>query len=198
VVKLADGKLRTLQHMSATSFWHPDGTPMSAAQFVESLFGSLPEFFRDEDELRAIWGQSDTRRKLLQGLAEKGFGAEQLAEMQKIVGAENSDLFDVLAKVAYALAPLTRSERAASAKTYIGSHFGARQQAFLDFVLDQYVSLGVSELEPEKLTPLLKLRYHDSIPDAVADLGPAAEIRAAFLGFQKALYLPEAVVPWRR
>ena len=198
VVKLADGKLRTLQHMSATSFWHPDGTPMSAAQFVESLFGSLPEFFRDEDELRAIWGQSDTRRKLLQGLAEKGFGAEQLAEMQKIVGAENSDLFDVLAKVAYALAPLTRSERAASARTYIGSHFGARQQAFLDFVLDQYVSLGVSELEPEKLTPLLKLRYHDSIPDAVADLGPAAEIRAAFLGFQKALYLPEAVVPWRR
>ncbi len=198
VVKLADGKLRTLQHMTATSFWHPDGTPMSAAQFVESLFGSLPDFFRDEDELRAIWGQSDTRRKLLQGLAEKGFGAEQLAEMQKIVGAENSDLFDVLAQVAYALAPLTRSERAASARTYIGNHFGARQQAFLDFVLDQYVSLGVSELEPGKLTPLLRLRYHDSIPDAVADLGPAAGIRAAFLGFQKALYLPEAADRLRR
>lgn len=192
VVKLADGKLRTLQHMSATSFWHPDGSPMSAAQFVESLFGSLPEFFRDEDELRAIWGNPDTRRKLLQGLAEKGFGAEQLVEMQQIVGAENSDLFDVLAHVAYALAPLTRGERAERAKTYVGSHFGARQQAFLDFVLDQYVSLGVTELEPEKLTPLLKLKYHDSIPDAVADLGPAAEIRAAFLGFQKALYQPVA------
>jgi type I restriction enzyme R subunit len=29
-VKLADGKERTIQHMVATSFWHPDGTPMSA------------------------------------------------------------------------------------------------------------------------------------------------------------------------
>ena len=40
---------------------------------------------------------------LLQGLAEKGFGHEQLAEMQRIIDAEKSDLFDVLAYVAYAL-----------------------------------------------------------------------------------------------
>jgi type I restriction enzyme R subunit len=51
-VKLADGKARHIQHMTATSFWHPDGTPMSAAQFMEALFGKLPEFFKDEDELR--------------------------------------------------------------------------------------------------------------------------------------------------
>ncbi len=52
-------------------------------------------------------------RSCLQGLAEKGFGGEQLAEMQKIIDAEKSDLFDVLAYVAYALPPLTREERAA-------------------------------------------------------------------------------------
>ena len=52
-------------------------------------------------------------KKLLQGLAEKGFGRDQLAEMQKIIDAEKSDLFDVLAHVAYALPPLTREERAA-------------------------------------------------------------------------------------
>ncbi len=50
--KLADGKARTIQHMMVTSFWHPDGTPMSAQQFMEALFGKLPEFFKDEDELR--------------------------------------------------------------------------------------------------------------------------------------------------
>ena len=49
-VKLADGKERSIQHMTATSFWHPDGTPMSAQQFMQALFGKLPEFFRDEDE----------------------------------------------------------------------------------------------------------------------------------------------------
>ena len=29
-VRLADGKARTIQHMMCTTFWHPDGTPMSA------------------------------------------------------------------------------------------------------------------------------------------------------------------------
>jgi hypothetical protein len=68
-VKLADGKERTIQHMMATSFWHPDGTPMSAKQFMEALFGKLPEFFKDEDELRSLWSKPDTRKKLLEGLA---------------------------------------------------------------------------------------------------------------------------------
>ena len=102
--------------MVATTFWHPDGTPMSAQQFMEMLFGKLPEFFKNEAELRALWSAPETRKKLLQGLAEKGFGDEQLAEMQKIIDAEKSDLFDVLAHVAYALPPLTREERAAKAK----------------------------------------------------------------------------------
>ena len=95
-VKLADGKERTIQHMMATSFWHPDGTPMYAQQFLEALFGKLPEFFKNEAELRALWSAPDTRAKLLEGLAEKGFGREQMAEMQRIIDAEKSDLFDVL------------------------------------------------------------------------------------------------------
>jgi type I restriction enzyme R subunit len=187
-VKLADGKARHIQHMMATSFWHPDGTPMSAAQFMEALFGKLPEFFGDEDELRAIWSAPDTRRKLLAGLAEKGFGADQLTEMQKLIDAEKSDLFDVLAHVAYALEPLTREERAIRAKALIGGHFTDRQRTFLDFVLSHYVSVGVEELDQSKLTPLLKLKYHDSIADAVADLGKPDEIGKVFSGFQQYLY----------
>ena len=135
---------------------------MSAQQFMEMLFGKLPEFFKDEAELRALWSAPDTRKKLLQGLAEKGFGHEQLAEMQKIIDAEKSDLFDVLAHVAYALPPLTREERAAQAKVEISTHFNTKQQAFLDFVLAHYVGVGVDELDQEKLTPLLRLKY--SIP----------------------------------
>jgi type I restriction enzyme R subunit len=170
-VKLADGKARTIQHMMVTTFWHPDGTPMSAQQFLEMLFGKLPEFFKNEAELRALWSSPDTRAKLLQGLAEKGFGHDQMGEMQRIIDAENSDLFDVLAHVAYALAPLTREERAARAKLEISTHFNRKQQTFLDFVLAQYVKVGVEELGREKLSPLLKLKYHNAIADAVADLG---------------------------
>jgi type I restriction enzyme, R subunit len=175
-VKLADGKARTIQHMMVTSFWHPDGTPMSAQQFMEMLYGKLPDFFKNESELRALWSVPDTRCQLLKGLAEKGFGTDQMTEMQKIINAEKSDLFDVLAHVAYALPTLTREERAVNAKVGISIHFNSKQQAFLDFVLSHYVKEGVQELDQEKLTPLLRLKYHDSISDAMADLGRPEEI----------------------
>jgi type I restriction enzyme R subunit len=187
-VTLADGKARTIQHMMVTTFWHPDGTPMSAQQFLEMLFGKLPEFFKNEAELRALWSLPETRAKLLRGLAEKGFGAEQMGEMQRIIDAENSDLFDVLAHVAYALPPLTRQERAEKAKAEISAHFNGKQQVFLDFVLQQYVKVGVEELAQDKLSPLLKLKYHNAIADAVADLGKPEEIGRVFVGFQKYLY----------
>jgi type I restriction enzyme R subunit len=191
-VKLADGKARDIQHMVCTTFWHQDGTPMSAQQFMELLFGKLPEFFKDEAELRVLWSAPDTRKMLLKGLAEKGFGHEQLAEMQKIIDAEKSDLFDVLAYVAYALPPLTREERAGRAKLAISAHFNSKQQAFLDFVLAHYVGGGVEELDQEKLTPLLRLKYHNSITDAITDLGKPEEISQVFVGFQKYLYQPAA------
>ena len=187
-VKLADGKERQIQHMMATSFWHPDGTPMSAAQFVSALYGHLPEFFKDEDELRAIWGLPDTRKKLLAGLAEKGFGHDQLTEMQKIIDAEDCDLFDVLAHIAYAEAPLTREERAERAKAVIGTAYSSKQQAFLSFVLAHYVSEGIEELDETKLGPLLKLKYNNAIADAFADLGSPDTVRKAFVGFQRYLY----------
>ncbi len=187
-IKLADGKARSIQHMMVTSFWHPDGTPMSSQQFMTSLFGQIPEFFKDEDELRSLWSEPSTRRKLLEGLADKGFGRDQLREMQKIIDAEKSDLYDVLAHVAYAQAPLSRQERAERAKLRISTQFASKQQAFLSFVLSHYVSEGVEELDLAKLTPLLKLKYHDSIADAVADLGKPEEIGQVFAGFQKYLY----------
>lgn len=191
-ITLADGKARNIQHMVSTSFWSPDGKPMSAQQFMEALFGKLPDFFKNETELRTLWSAPDTRQKLLDGLADKGFGKVQLTDMQKIIDAEKSDLFDVLAYVAYAKAPITRGERAGQAKNLISHQFNDHQRAFLDFVLSHYVDVGVEELDQEKLTPLLRLKYHDSISDAVADLGKPEEISRIFCGFQKFLYQQKA------
>jgi type I restriction enzyme R subunit len=189
-VKLSDGKVRTFQHMMVTTFWHPDGKPVTAHQFLEAMLGKLPDLFKDEAELRRLWSAPDTRRKLLDGLADKGFGHDQLTEMQRIIDAEKCDLFDVLAYVAYASPTLTREERAAGAKVVISTHFNTKERVFLDFVLSQYVKEGVEELDQEKLTALLKLKYHDSIHDAVADLGE--DIGRAFVGFQKWLYVSGA------
>ncbi len=47
--------------------------------------------------------------------------------------------------------------------------------------------MGVEELDQDKLTPLLRLKYHNSIADAVAVLGRPEGIGKAFAGFQQYL-----------
>jgi type I restriction enzyme R subunit len=186
-VTLADGKERVIQHMMATTFWSPDGTPMSAAQFIQQLYGELPVMFKDEDELRAIWGQPDTRKALLEGLAEKGFGAEQLAEARIMIDADKSDVFDVLAYIAFTLAPISRAERVDTNKGQILPRYEDRQHAFLEFVLGEYVKEGVEELDLSKLVGLLELKY-GNVNDAADQLGGIPMIRETFVGFQQHLY----------
>ncbi|HEY9627262.1 MAG TPA: DEAD/DEAH box helicase family protein [Coleofasciculaceae cyanobacterium] len=189
-IKLADGKERTFQHTMSTRFWSPDGKPMTAAEFVERLFGEIPELFRNEDELRALWSRPDTRRALLEGLAEKGYGKEQLTEISRLIDAEKSDLYDVLVYIAYAAEPISRRERVISHQALIFSRYFGKQQEFLDFVLEQYIKEGVGELDQDKLPQLLELKYHD-LRDAVADLGSVSNIRTVFIEFQEHLYSQE-------
>ncbi|MBW4647582.1 MAG: DEAD/DEAH box helicase family protein [Kastovskya adunca ATA6-11-RM4] len=189
-IKLADGKERTLQHQSFTTFWSPDGKPMTAAEFVERLFGEIPELFRDEDALRELWSRPDTRKALLEGLAERGYGEEQLTEISRLIDAKESDLYDVLAYIAYASTPISRRERVLAHKSLIFSRYIGKQQEFLDFVLEQYIKAGVGELDRTKLPQLLELKYH-TVGDAVTALGNVANIREVFIGFQQYLYSQE-------
>lgn len=64
---------------------------------------------------------------------------------------------------------------------------GDDDEAFLDFVLAQYVKEGVGELEQEKLGALIKLKYY-TIDDAAAAIGNIQIIRDTFVGFQQLLY----------
>lgn len=186
-IRLADGKERTIQNMMATSYWSPDGKPITANQMIERLFGELPRLFKDEDELRSLWSKPDTRKALLQGLTEKGFGLEQLGEIGRMINADKSDVFDVLAYIAFALPPITRLDRVQARRVAIMSGHDSKLQAFLDFVLTQYVQQGVSELDQGKLGRLLELKYH-TVDDAASVLGTVGVIRDAFIGFQRHLY----------
>lgn len=187
-IKLADGKERTLQHISATMFYSPDGRPLSAAEFVERLYGELPTLFKNEAELRKLWGDPATRQALLDGLSERGYGREQLNDIARMIDAEKSDLFDVLAYIAYARPAITRSERVSARKTAVLSPFDSKLQEFLEFVLGQYVERGIDELGADKLASLLELKYQ-AVSDATVRLGKnPSSIREAFVGFQRDLF----------
>ena len=185
-IKLADGIEVKIIDIK-TTFWSPEGKPLSAVEFVERLFGDIPQLFKNEGELRTLWSRPDTRKALLEGLAEKGYGDEQLTEISRLVEAEKSDLYDVLAYLAYAIKPISREDRTIIHKSLIFSRYTGKQQEFLDFVLAQYIKEGVRELDPDKLKPLLELKYH-AVHDAIAELGNVAMIRETFIGFQQYLY----------
>lgn len=191
VIKLADGKERLIQHMTATNFVGPDGKLLSAAQFIQLLYDtlSLPEYLKDEAQLREIWSDPATRKHLLGRLDDAGFGRDNLAAIQSIIEAENSDLFDVLQFVAYNKPTVPRAERVKATINEIHGELDERQQEFVDFVLSQYVELGVDELDREKLPQLISVKY-GNLNDGLAKIGGIDQAMAAFLGSQRRLYQP--------
>ncbi|MBN8655161.1 MAG: DEAD/DEAH box helicase family protein [Anaerolineae bacterium] len=188
-VKLRDGKEREIQHMASTMYYDSDGKPLTAEQFMDKLFGKLPDLFQTEEELRRVWSSPITRKALLEKLAEAGFGSEQLHIMQSIIDAEKSDLFDVLTYIAYASQPITRENRVAKAQSRIFAALTNEQKQFIEFVLSKYIETGVEELDQEKLPHLLNLKYK-AIEDAKEILGSIENIRKLFMGFQGYLYQP--------
>jgi len=185
-IKLSGNKEREIDSTVKTTFWDPSGKPISSAEFIQQLFGDIPSFFSSEEELRKIWSVPNTRKKLLDELEEKGYTSAQLDDLRKLVQGEESDLFDVLSYVAYHTSLVPRLDRASKAKLQI-MDYDAKQQEFLNFVLEQYVRDGVSELDDQKLPELLGLKYK-AIADAKRELGDIKSIRENFIGFQKNLY----------
>jgi type I restriction enzyme R subunit len=190
-VKLSDNKEREIDSMVRTSFWSPSGKPISSTEFIEQLFGDIPSFFTDENQLRALWSVPSTRKKLLTELSEKGYTNAQLEDLRNLIHGEDSDLFDVLSYVAYHKELVPRLERASRAKVQMND-YSPKQQEFLNFVLEQYVRDGVDELAVEKLSPLLLLKYK-AIADAKKELGAIKSIRETFIGFQERLYQSRAM-----
>jgi type I restriction enzyme R subunit len=187
-IKLSDGKVRQIQHISSVMYWNSDGTPVTAKEFLERMFDDLPQFFENEDQLREIWSDPDTREKLLLDLAEAGYDDEKLDSMKELIDARDSDVYDVLAYVAYAIETRTRLQRVTQSKLVINQHFTEyHQQAFINFILERYINDGVTELSVKKMKSLVELKYN-SINDAAIEFGSPKVIREVFVGFQQYLY----------
>lgn len=187
-IKLRDGKEREIQSMISTSFWSADGKPISAEQFLNNLFGELPNLFKSEEELRTLWSNPLTRRILLEKLDTAGFPKSDLMIVQSLVNMEKSDLFDVLEYVFNgSYNSLTREQRVAASQATIFALLDNKQREFIEFVLSKYVETGVEELDQDKL-PILLTNKYQSLEDAKEVLGNVGDIRKLFIEFQKHLY----------
>lgn len=185
-IRLSDGSRRNIQHIKTDMFWGADGKPVSTEEFIKSLFGRLPEFFKDSSDLHKQWSHPDTRKALLDKLEEVGFGKDNLIKLRTLINADDSDLLDVLEFIEYNKIPIARKERAEKAEAFKKT-LNEKQSAFVDYIVQLYVMSGIDELETSKLPDLLKLKF-GSVPEGISALGGPAEARNTFFGFQERLY----------
>lgn len=187
VVKLADGKEREVRYVAATSYWSHDGRLITVQEFMQQLFGDLGNLVTSEEELRAVWSDPDRRVAFIRRLADLGYDADRLQDMQRLVDARESDIFDVLAYVRFMLAPLTRAERVQNVQSSCLFGYEREMRAFLEYVLESYSRGGIGELAPDKLADFLRIRYGGT-NDAKRALGSIPEIRGAFVDVQGYLF----------
>jgi len=188
-VRLKNGKELSIQHTTQTMFWDANGTPITSEEFLNNLFGEIPNLFKSEAELRELWSNPITRKSLLEKLEAAGYGAEELNSLRKLIDAEKSDLFDVLEYVFNSdIKPITRAQRVAAAEAAIFTIMNDKQKEFISFVLSKYIETGVGELDQTKLPVLLSSMFQ-SQADGIAELGgDVNNIRNLFIEFQQHLY----------
>ena len=182
-IKLADGKTRAIRYLATTTYWSADGKPISAQEFMERLFGDLTGLITDEDHLRKVWSDPDSRETFLKQLSDRGYDADRLNDIRRLVDAPDSDLFDVL----FTTDPKTRHDRADAVK---GESFAEIQDDLKELlinILDAYERNGEHELATTKLGQFLTARY-GSVGEAKNRLGGLPQIKAAFHKMQAQLY----------
>jgi hypothetical protein len=187
-------QLQTGQLVASTSKVRPFRLSWTHYVFLLGVKNPDERSFYEIESADQNWNLRELRRQFDSGLYERlalsrdKKGVRRLAREGQIVSQPQDLLKEPLVLEFLGLSPLTREQRAAQARVEISTHFNARQQAFLDFVLSHYVAVGVEELDQDKLTPLLNLRYDHSLADAVADPDKPEEIASVFVTFQKYLY----------
>ena len=187
IIKLGPGRERAIQYIKTTSYWDEDGKPISAQEFLERLFGKLEGLIGSEDKLREVWSDPDTRERFLVQLDERGYGSEQLEQVQELVDAVNSDLFDVLAYILFGFPAKTRDQRASKIDVFKLADGDEEVSKFLQSILKSYVDEGETQLSSAKLEDHMKARYH-SVGEGKEVLGGVTRTRRTYRGFQQELY----------
>lgn len=186
-VRLSDGKVRSIQYIASTSYWSADGRPISAAQFLERLFGDLSMMIPDEDALRKVWSDPDNREHFLGQLLDRGYDQDRLDDMRRLIDAPDSDLFDVLSYILFTRAPKSRTDRVDDVRASGMPDFEGEMRELIVSILHAYAAIGESELGTHKLGHYLTARY-GSVGEGKAKLGDLGTIKGAYRTMQQRLY----------
>lgn len=192
-LKVKLGKHRELKVINVEiRYIDENGKPLTIQEFVEKLIQQLPGLFKSVDELRDIWSDPDSREQLLVKLVQVGFDKEQLSTLRRLFDANECDIFDLLAFLAFEQPMATRKSRADAVRTnsaFFNQYEQEKAKQFLHFILNRYEQTGATELARERLPVLIELSGLGTTKDASMVFGgKPAHLLTAFKQLQHQLY----------
>lgn len=188
-VNLSNSRILEITDISI-QYIDENGRPLTAEEFLKRIVGILPELYQDEQQLRKIWSNPETRKKAFEYLQNKNISQEHLESLQQIINAKDCDIFDVLSHITYNTNLITRTKRAE--KVRANQHFfevykNLKAQDFLKFLLERYEKDGIKELDRANLSELIKLKKMDT-SEVIAMFGGSDKLIEAFIKLQEELY----------
>lgn len=182
-VQLAPHRTLFMDDMVETLYFDASGKPVTPEQFLKDLFSKLPDFFTDEEVLRRIWSNEETRNKLIDELADRGFDLAKLLTLRDAFKAEDSDVYDLLRFIAFDKEIISRHARVSGSDLSFTEELDEKSKEFVNFVLAQYEKNGFEDLE---LSELLKLKFGNV--SVVEEMGGVEKVRDNFNQLQEAIY----------
>ena len=186
-IKLSNGRRLSLETTWEQKIFFGDEF-ISLEEYVKKLFGRIPEFFSDADDLREKWSNPETREQLLRTLDEAGFAEDKLNLLRNMLKLQKCDLLDVLEYIAYNSTPIERVKRVELVKKQYVDALNKEQREFDNLILEYYASNGFKELGSDKLKTFINIKFN-SMRDAKERLNMSvADIREHYFELQRKLY----------
>ena len=186
-IKLSTGRKLSLETNWEQKIFFGDEF-ISLEDYVKKLFGRIPEFFSDADDLREKWSNPETREELLKTLDEAGFAEDKLNMLKNMLKMQKCDLLDVLEYIAYNSTPIERAKRVELVKQQYVDALNKEQREFDDLILEYYASNGFKELGVDKLKTFINIKFN-SMRDAKEKLQMSVtDIRSHYFELQRRLY----------
>ena len=183
-IQLAPHRTLFMDDMVETLYFDASGKPVTPEQFLKDLFSKLPDFFTDEESLRRIWSNQETRNQLIDELANREFDLGKLLTLRDAFKAEDSDVYDLLRFIAFDKEIISRHDRVQGTDLSFKDSLDDKSKDFVDFVLNQYEKNGFEDLN--NLTELLNLRFGNV--SVVDEMGGVEKVRDNFNQLQEAIY----------
>lgn len=167
-----------------------EGKPITAEEFLKRIMKHLPALYKDEQQLRTLWANPQSRKDALEYLQQQNISEQELQNLQQIIAAKHYDLFDVLNHLSHNKALKTRKQRANSVlenQPFFEVYKNIQVQDFLKFLLERYEQDGIQELDREKIPELIQLKGMQS-SEVVSMFGGIDQLVAAFIRLQEEIY----------